>query len=312
MQSKQIISNAEGDKLQNSAMAQGYQSQQQLKVISQQKVQKSPSSYMSEENAPPHMLFEQKKVKFYSQIVAIKETRLIENLASLKTQKEKQKCIDQFTELFDDLIKNIIEMSDIIKQIRFSDLGNQKANAPTVVHSQASGQINNNANANAASSMNPNVPNQAAAAANTLGAADPKSNVEISELPDQIIKDCKSIHNIFADLVQDSSLKHLELCCETFQLEGSAVNLKYKISQWYTDIKDYIEKNRPLNQQNRNANKKNGGNPGKGIGSILCPCFGSKSKPPNATTTNNCNNNLNRNNTTQAIQNQKTNFQSEN
>lgn len=77
-------------------------------------------------------------------------------------------------------------------------------------------------------------------------------------------------------------MKHLDLCCETFGLEGNSINLKFKISTWYTDIKEYVEKNRPLTSQGRNSGKKSGS--GKGIGSLLCPCFGSKSKP---STTNN-------------------------
>lgn len=76
---------------------------------------------MSEDSAPPHKVLEQKKVKFYAQVEAIKDTRLIENLASLKSKSEKQKCIDSFAEIYDAMIKTILEISDVIKQIRFNE-----------------------------------------------------------------------------------------------------------------------------------------------------------------------------------------------
>lgn len=78
--------------------------------------------------------------------------------------------------------------------------------------------------------------------------------------------------------------------------------MKFKISQWYNDIKEYVERNRPLTQQGRLSGKKSGS--GKGLGSILCPCFGSKSKPTATTaTTTVMTNQINRNNTPQVLPN---------
>ena len=76
---------------------------------------KSPSSFLSEENAPPYMVHEQKKIKFYAQIEQIKDTRLIENLSSLKTKTEKQTCINSFAEIYEAMLKNILEIGDIVK-----------------------------------------------------------------------------------------------------------------------------------------------------------------------------------------------------
>jgi len=99
----------------NSAIAQGQQSQQHLKVMSQQKMHKSPSSFLSEENTSPYMMHEQKKIKFYAHIEQIKDTRLIENLSSLKTKAEKQGCINSFAEIYDAMLKNILEIGEIVK-----------------------------------------------------------------------------------------------------------------------------------------------------------------------------------------------------
>lgn len=109
----------------------------------------------------------------------------------------------------------------------------------------------------------------------------PKDTVDIGNLCEQILQDCKLIYKVFSELLGESSLKHLELCCDTFSLNSNAVNVKFKILHWYNDIKEYVEKNRPppsKGKKNRHV---------KGFIKSICPCFGSKVNPLKNTTSEN-------------------------
>lgn len=49
----------------------------------------------------------------------------------LRAKTEKQTCINSFAEIYDAMLKNILEIGEIVKQIRFNDPNQLKANAPT-------------------------------------------------------------------------------------------------------------------------------------------------------------------------------------
>lgn len=96
-----------------------------------------------------------------------------------------------------------------------------------------------------------------------------KSNVQVGQFTDQIIKEIIDIQNNFIDLVNYSSLRYFHKVTEIYQFDESDVNLEFDISQWTVQAKHYVIKYKHNRQKNPNRRL----NQNKSCWSCLCPCF---------------------------------------